>query len=102
MLHITDYKEFFGDPKNSALNHLALGSPIPEKQVILRYLNNAPQQGICASSMYDIVEKHSTFKTRKFFDDGVYEWTNDEVYHFEKYNLELDPEFIQYVLKKAG
>ena len=36
------------------------------------------------------------------YTDGTYEWSSEEIFYFEKYNLILDNEFIQYVLEKAG
>ncbi len=34
------------------------------------------------------------------FLDGIYTWYATEIYHFEKYNLKLNDEFIEYVLNK--
>ena len=37
-------------------------------------------------------------KNDDLYSDGVYSWNYSLPYHFEKYNIELDREFIDYVL----
>ena len=34
------------------------------------------------------------------YSDGEYTWYESEIYHFDKYNLKLNDDFIEYVLNK--
>lgn len=102
MLYITDYQEFGSESGERALDHISPQKPITHKQMILAYLKNGKEECFCASCIQDLVKKESTNKTKRFYTDGVYEWGNDETYHFEKYNLELNPMFIEHVLQKVG
>ena len=36
------------------------------------------------------------------YTDGEYEWYDDWIYHFEKYNLKLNDDFIAHVLSKIA
>lgn len=36
------------------------------------------------------------------YSDGLYVWSNEEIYHIEKYNAAVSDEFLEYVLKKQG
>ena len=36
------------------------------------------------------------------YTDGEYSWSTQGIYHFEKYNLRLNEDFIQYVSKILG
>lgn len=51
--------------------------------------------------VYDVFSKAYTEKyCRVNYTDGLYEWTSEEIYYFEKYHLMLDDTFISYVLEK--
>ena len=38
--------------------------------------------------------------TVRLYTDGEYSWTSEEIYHFEKYNLELNEDFVKKVIEK--
>ena len=44
------------------------------------------------------ITKEQFYKANNAHSDGVYQWYEDEIYHFEKYNLKLNDDFIQHVL----
>ena len=72
-----------------------------DKQRVLKFLKSLPWY--CAASGYfndvvtgELIESISLVA----YKSGQWSWNSRDIYHFEKYNLELDPEFIQYVLNQ--
>ena len=70
------------------------------KNNILKYLRSFPQ---CAFTSAEVKDKY----TNNIFcdadnarSDGVYIWYESEIYHFEKYNLTLNEDFIKHALKR--
>jgi hypothetical protein len=79
-----------------------IGYHLNEKEAILKYFKEHGSETAiitCASTDYISGEKLSDSVT--CFDDGEYCWTSEEVYHFEKYNLKINDDFIQYVLNQT-
>jgi hypothetical protein len=44
------------------------------------------------------VKNEPAFKDINLYTDGIYEWDDEEIYHFEHYNMKLDDEFIKHIL----
>lgn len=97
MKYITDYKELHGNKNISLLDHLS-GKEVEGKQRILNYLKNGVKDGVRCSGIYDYVKDEPKFDTIHLFTDGEYFWDSEEIYHFEKYNIPLEKEFLQKVL----
>lgn len=97
MKFITNYKELNGDTSETILDHIAK-TPIDSKEKVLDYLKNGKHRGVRCSGVYDYVEDAPQFDTIHLFTDGEYFWDSEEIYHFEKYNMELDQGFIKKVL----
>lgn len=97
MKFITKYKEFDTDENESVLDHRS-SQEIPEKGTVLRYLKKGKDDGVRCSGIYDFVKNEPQFDTIHLFTDGEYYWDSEEIYHFEKYNIELNEEFVQRVL----
>ena len=74
---------------------------IPQKEIILSYLKNGEDNGVCCSSVYDYIEDYSTGDTIHRYKDDDYEWDDREIYHFEKYNIRLNDDFIKHILKRV-
>jgi len=74
---------------------------LPERNAILSYLKHYKTQEVVATgNVYDYIAQKSTeYKTETFY-DGEFEWTTYEVFYFDKYNIKLNPEFIDKVLSK--
>ena len=94
MKFITDYNEFGGNQDISLLDHIEK-EPIENKEKILDYLKNGKDNGIRCSVIYDYVKDESLSETIKLFTDDEYNWDSEEIYHFEKYNLKLNEDFIK-------
>lgn len=97
MKYITDYKELHGNINVSLLDHLS-EKPIEGKQKILSYLKNGKSDGVRCSGIFDYVDNDPQFDTIHLFTDGEYYWNSEEIYHFEKYNMKLDDDFVKKVL----
>lgn len=96
MKFITDYKELGGNQNASLLDYLEK-EPIDNKEKTLDYLKNGKDNGIRCSVVYDYVKDESMSETIKLFTDGEFNWDSEEIYHFEKYNLRLNEDFIKKV-----
>lgn len=99
MKFISNYEEFGAKNGISVTDHISQKS-IPEKEMILSYLSSGKYDGVACGSIFDYITKESKLDTIKLYTDGIYDWTDEEMYHFAKYNMELDPEFIEYVKSK--
>lgn len=72
---------------------------LSHKNDILSYLKNAPIVAATSTLVTDYTTQKQLYKANNAHSDGVYQWYEDEIYHFEKYNLKLNDEFVQYVLE---
>lgn len=70
---------------------------------IIEYLKKREFVTVASSAhVYNVFDKLlSDEYCRIGYSDGTYEWTSEEIFYFEKYNLMLDADFIQYVLDKS-
>ena len=98
MKFITDYKEFDGDQDRSLLDHLSEDA-IKDKDKILNYLKNGMDDGVRCSGIHDFVKDEPMLDTVRLFTDGEYYWDSEEIYHFEKYNIALNSDFVQKALR---
>lgn len=95
MKFITSYKELDTDNDISILEHTS-DTPIKNKERILEYLKNGTYDGERCSSIYDYVRNERIISEDvTLFTDGEYYWDSEEIYHFEKYNIELNKEFFK-------
>ena len=74
---------------------------IPDKDKIVAFLRSSSP---VAYSSAPVIDKLDGTKT-KYMDnlrqcDG-FRWSESEIYHFEKYNLRANNDFIQYVLNQT-
>lgn len=99
MKFITNYKELSGNSDESLLDHIS-EKTIEKKDDVLKYLKNGEDDGVRCSGIFDYVSGEPTFQTIHLFTDGKYCWDSEEIYHFEKYNLRLNDDFIEYVLSR--
>lgn len=100
MKFITNYKELGGDDNICLLEHISK-KPIKGKEKILEYLKNGQKKAIRCSSVYDYVKDEPLLNESMvteaawLFTDGEFNWDSEEIYHFEKYNIELNKEFLK-------
>lgn len=73
---------------------------ISYKQEILLYLKRFPVFAFTSLPVNDIYTNQEVLSANNAHSDGEYTWYESEIYHFEKYNLKLNDDFIEYVLDK--
>lgn len=99
MKTICNYKELSG--QQSAPSVLSgIGNPIHEKKQVLHFLKKFEAEVVQARAMMDYIANDSLPRSVECYTDGEYVWTSEDIYHFEKYNIKLNDDFIQYVLNR--
>ena len=101
MKNLANYIELHGSSNKSLLDHR---KPLPQdqKEKVLRYLKTGRPCGIRCSLIYDYVERYQTVTSIYGYTDGEYGWDSEDIYHFRKYDIELDAEFISKVLASGS
>ena len=76
-------------------------TPIPGKDKILTFFKSFTHPiAVAGMSLYDpITREYLEDAVEAYEHDGFY-WTNEDMLLFEKYNLQLDQSFIDYVLNR--
>ena len=79
------------------------GSPIKEKENILKYLTSFKPRYATSAFVFDEIERKTieNLYNGGFEDDGYY-WEMTDIYHFAKYDMPLSDEFVLKVMKKYG
>ena len=97
MKTISKAKEFSGENAHKSIKDL-IGKKIPQKSQILSYLKSFEPDCAAGMLLVDEVSGKETALSVEGFEDGIYYWDSREIYHFEKYDMELDKDFIRHVL----
>lgn len=96
MLYIIE--QDLDDISKEELKAITCDKEIPEKHKVLEYLKSFGKTACTTARVVDLF----TGEEQSFIDDarsdGVYLWRDSEIYHFEKYNLKLNDDFIEHVL----
>ena len=101
MKFISDIKEFSENSNNPNLNTM-INFPIENKSVILRFLKSFEPVAIMAHGVMDYVKNTpNNSESMVLFNSDEWFWTNEMIYHFDKYDLKLNNDFIEYVLKRS-
>ena len=74
-------------------------SPIGKKQDVLEYMKNGKSYCASARVVKDRVTGDSTSIEDDWKTDGVFCWSQETIYHFEKYNAPLADEFLSHIIK---
>ena len=81
------------------------GEEIKNKQLILKYLKSFKPSWFTSAKVIDNISKKALSAVDNLYDDGIFEWSESEIYHFEKYNMPLNDNFISHcgkILKAIG
>lgn len=101
MKFIAEIKEFSENSNNPDLSTM-INFPLKDKSVILRFLKSFKPIAVMAHSTKDYIKNISNNdESVSLFNSDEWFWTNEIIYHFEKYNLKLNDNFIEYVLKRS-
>lgn len=75
--------------------------PDPEKETIMRFFNSTRYEVTAAGCFEDeVTGEYTDIPEVATMRDGVI-WGNKDAYHFEKYDMELSPEFRAYAIEHA-
>lgn len=85
----------------SKFKQLISDTEIKNKDTILNYLKRFPYSAYTSQPVYDRFSGKEVFSADNAHSDGYYTWYESEIYHFERYNLKLNDDFVEYVLAKS-
>ncbi len=73
-----------------------------QKSIILQFFKEHQPMTYSGSWVKDIVtNKKTDIPVRMYQEKDLFYWNDYHIYYFEKYNLKLSDEFIEYVLKRS-
>ena len=100
MKTITNYREFSdNNSDDSMLEYIGNVIRLSDKEKILEHFKKySSESAVLSQSACDYVTGKNLPNSILCYTDGIYVWTNEEVYHFNKYNLKLNDDFLNYVL----
>jgi hypothetical protein len=90
------------------INEMTLGEfmgqttskPIMEKEKILAYMKSGALSAFTSEPVHDRLTGEEVKEADNQRTDGEFIWYESWIYHFEKYNLKLNDDFIEYVLNR--
>lgn len=75
-------------------------APDSHKAQILKYLRSSNVIAAIPGRITDLFTQKPVNQENLLMSDGTYEWSTDIVYYYDKYNLALPDDFIDYVCSK--
>lgn len=101
MNFITKTKEFTEDDNHNDIYSM-INDKVDNKDKILKFLNSVEPISVLPCPTTDFI-KNKIFceQSLMYYEKDGYTWSNEIIYHFEKYDLKLDEQFIDYVLNKV-
>lgn len=99
MRDIVKFKEIFGD-EYPLLESMISSQEDSNKKTIAEYLKNGKHIAESPARLVDFMTGEPLRMPLSMQSDGVYSWRSDIVYYYEKYNLKLNSDFIDHVLKQ--
>lgn len=102
MKEITSYRETSENVNGTSVKE-GIHKPCSQKKMILAYFKKYSDEYtvVTRAAVDHLTGKNIASESARSYYDGVYAWTNEEVYLFEKYDLKLNGDFIDYVLNKT-
>jgi hypothetical protein len=99
MKYILNYD--IDDLSAEALKKQFMDNPISNKVEILKYMKSLSPSIFTSAPVIDVFTDEEVKSADNGYTDGEYTWYESEIYYFEKYNLKLNDDFIEYVLSKV-
>ena len=91
----------FGDNAGKKIKELISEKSIPAKEKVLAYLKSFDPDCVAGMYLVDEVTGETIHSCVEGYEDSEFYWDTREIYHFEKYNLHLDEDFVEYVVNYA-
>lgn len=73
-------------------------TPHPLKEIVLKYLKSFKYSWVSSQCIIDKKENKLINIAYMLYNDGKYEWSSSEIYHYEKYDLILNSDFIDHIV----
>jgi len=87
-----------GDAKEIRRN---LGTePLPDKDRLLAYMSSREPTAVAPGLCFDHLNGKTSIGAMTVYADDAFFWDNAIIFYFDKYNLELDPAFVDHVLEQ--
>ena len=99
MIVIGKTKEMYKSDEYPSVKTL-INKPNKDKKIILEYLKKGTVTSVSPSILIDVIDNKTKINNLCMMNDGKYAWRSDLIYYFEKYDLELQKDFIEYVLNQ--
>ena len=77
--------------------NLYKGEEIENKPLILQYLKSFKPTWFTTGRLIDNISGKKIDIVDNSYDDGVFIWSESDIYHFERYNMPLSKEFTSYI-----
>lgn len=101
-IQVGKYKEIDnGDELPSLLDNIT-NEEIHEKQKVLSYMKCIRPDAYAPASLTDCITGERMDIALYSCHDGIYHWRSDIIYYFEKYNLRLPDDFIQFAVERKN
>lgn len=100
MKFICEYQEWSRDHTLPSIKNHVSDKAIQNKSKVLKHLKVGTIQFVATKVLKDHFTGEYINMELCTRTDGVYVWTSEEAYYFEKYNLELNDDFIAHVLRQ--
>ena len=75
---------------------------IEDKGKVLSFLKSFEPKAAAAGHFNDEVTGEAVDVDWLSYSSGTFSWTTADIYHFEKYNLKLKPEFVEYAIAHSA
>lgn len=99
MKEVSNVKEFTGEENDEPIKNLVQDRTIEEKSRVLAYMKSFKPDCAAGMSLKDEMTGEVLDSGVSGYEDGVFYWDTRHIYHFEKYNLKLNDDFIEHVLR---
>lgn len=90
-------KEMNSDELSNFIDESAINS----KDTVLSYMKRFPECAFTSAPVKDAFTGEIVCDANNARTDGMYQWYESEIYHFKKYNLKLNEDFIHHVLNRS-
>lgn len=76
-----------------------INRPIAEKKKVLEYMKTSKADTVTHTALKDAINPNKSMPDLYMITDGTYTWSSAALYYFEKYDMELPEEFVQWALE---
>ncbi len=102
MKTIGKIKEIYKDESFPSIHQLIQQESPPFKEEVLRHLKKGKTLSVAAGYAKDVITGESIPGELCFYTDGVFYWRSDVIYYFEKYNIQLESDFLDHIIQKQN